>query len=235
MKKIKLFCIPYAGGSAYAYLPWKKYLNDTIELNPVQLAGRGERISEPEYDGLEDAAKEVFTEISDIVTNSSIEYALYGHSMGSWILYEVAKNIVKAKIPLPKCIFVSANRAPFYSCESKKISTLPKSLFIEEILKMGGAKREVLEDPEFGDIFVGILRRDYKMIEKYKCKNNSLKMQCDIFAFNGIYDNIPREGILAWKECTNKNFKIIDFNGNHFFIDSCTSEVVSSINQILLK
>ncbi len=47
MSNTKLFCVPFAGGSAANFTAWKKYLHDSIELNPVELSGRGKRLNEP--------------------------------------------------------------------------------------------------------------------------------------------------------------------------------------------
>ena len=55
MKNIKLFCIPHAGGSAAVYSRWKKYLDSSIELIPVELSGRGIRMGEKLYDSLKEA------------------------------------------------------------------------------------------------------------------------------------------------------------------------------------
>ncbi|MCS4470409.1 thioesterase domain-containing protein [Clostridium botulinum] len=41
-----LFCLPYAGGSEAIYHKWKKYLNPSIELSPIELKGRGKRYNE---------------------------------------------------------------------------------------------------------------------------------------------------------------------------------------------
>ncbi len=38
-----LFCLPYAGGSEVIYYKWKKYLNPSIQLEAIELKGRGKR------------------------------------------------------------------------------------------------------------------------------------------------------------------------------------------------
>lgn len=76
---MKLFCLPHLGGSASIYYQWKKYLNEKIEIVPIELAGRGERIKECFYEDFS-------TLISDVSEKISIEenekYAFFGHSMG---------------------------------------------------------------------------------------------------------------------------------------------------------
>ena len=91
MKKIKLFCFPYAGGSAAAYNKWRQYLDKHIELRPVELAGRGRRIYDPLYQSIEEAVDDVYQLISPELAKGP--YAFFGHSMGGIIAYELAYKI----------------------------------------------------------------------------------------------------------------------------------------------
>src|SRR6185369_7818116 len=110
MSKIKLFCLPYAGGSSMVFHKWKKYLNSEIELRAIELAGRGRRIHESMYQDRAEAVEDVFQLIKDEIRQSP--YALLGHSMGSLIAYEVAQKIRANKLPEPLHVFFSGSSAP---------------------------------------------------------------------------------------------------------------------------
>ena len=47
--RLRLFCFPYAGGSALIYRGWQNYLPAGVSVWPVQLPGRGSRYKEPPY------------------------------------------------------------------------------------------------------------------------------------------------------------------------------------------
>lgn len=235
LQGIKLFCWPFAGGSASYYLSWKQHLKTNIEIIPVQLSGRGERFTDKPYNNFHDIVKEGY---DYIVSNLEPEekFAIFGHSMGSWIAYEICRKIKNTKYEKNLIhVFFSGNRAPFYACKTKQIHELPQDEFISEILKLGGGKREILENKEFGTIFVDILRKDYTLIEEYECIQNDLLLECSISIFNGIQDNLPYEGLFAWNECTKKKMKIFNFDGNHFFIDRDKENVILTIEKILLE
>lgn len=51
---------------------------------------------------------------------------------------------------------------------------------------------------------------------------------------NGKDDDLRMEGIIAWRECTNKTLKIINFEGNHFFIFNNFDRIGSIINKNLV-
>ncbi|MEV4085609.1 thioesterase domain-containing protein [Nonomuraea fuscirosea] len=84
-----LFCLPYAGGGAGAYTGLLRALSALpavpgLTVVPVQLPGRESRIAEPP----------AFTiaEIADEVAPATDEpYALYGHSMGARLAFEVVR------------------------------------------------------------------------------------------------------------------------------------------------
>lgn len=63
---MKLFCIPYAGGSEVIYYKWKRYLNSSIYLEPIELKGRGKRFNEDFYENLEEAVEDILGNIKII-------------------------------------------------------------------------------------------------------------------------------------------------------------------------
>lgn len=92
-EKITLFCLPFAGGGASAYNQWAKKMQGKVTVCPVQLPGREEQIMEKPYidmsvmlDDLEEAVRKVVYG----------PYALWGHSMGGKIAYELEKRLEAA-------------------------------------------------------------------------------------------------------------------------------------------
>ena len=92
MKKIKLICIPCAGGMSYTYLKWMRYLDPLIKLVPIELSGRGSRNDSPLYRNFNEAIDDVFNEVEPYLNG---DYAIFGHSMGSNIAYELYYKIVE--------------------------------------------------------------------------------------------------------------------------------------------
>ena len=107
-EKITLFCLPFAGGGASAYNQWAKKMQGKVTVCPVQLPGREEQIMEKPYidmsvmlDDLEEAVRKVVYG----------PYALWGHSMGGKIAYELEKRLEAAGYTA-KCLFISGSRVP---------------------------------------------------------------------------------------------------------------------------
>src|SRR5256885_7567034 len=80
-----LYCFPFAGGSSNFYADWVGDFTGPVELVPVQLPGRGARMSERPATDITKLAAEVATVIADQPT----EVLLFGHSMGAILAFEV--------------------------------------------------------------------------------------------------------------------------------------------------
>lgn len=55
MNRIKLYCLPYAGGSRYIYKSWVKTYSKTTEIIPIDYSGHGDMYGEPFYESSEEA------------------------------------------------------------------------------------------------------------------------------------------------------------------------------------
>lgn len=83
----RLICFPHAGGSANAFRPWPNLLGPRVEVHVIQYPGRANRFAEPFVDDMSVAADRIARELA---AQSNRPYALFGHSMGGAIAYEVA-------------------------------------------------------------------------------------------------------------------------------------------------
>ncbi len=232
MRKVKLFCLPYAGGSAAIYYRWKKYLDSNIEVVPVEIAGRGRRMSESFYDSMLNAVDDVFNIIKPIIRNC--DYAFYGHSMGTIIAFELCRKIMGENERQPLHLFVSGRYPPSTRREEKYLSRLPDNVFLEEICKLGGTSTELVVNKELCEIFVPILKADYRIIEEYKYINSDKKFNYGITVFNGKGDSeVSYDEVKEWGQHTLLQNPIHEFEGNHFFINDKIVEITKIINSTI--
>lgn len=232
MNKLRLFCLPYAGGSATIYNRWKNKVINNIIIMPVELQGRGKRFLEPLYSSVEQAATDIFNYIINEVDEE--EYAIFGHSMGCLLSYEVARKIKESGFKEPIHIFFSGKEPPHIKERGKTLHTLPDEEFISEIYKKGGMPKEIFENKEILKIFTPILKADFKIIETYAFKPDINKLNYNISVLNGSKDDeISHERIMEWKLYTNKECNIYEFDGGHFFIMDKEDEVLKLIGSTL--
>jgi surfactin synthase thioesterase subunit len=226
---MKLFCFPYAGGSSSIFSKWKNYIRPDIEIKAIELAGRGKRIHEAHYNDFDAVIDDVLTIIIDEVREGN--YAFFGHSMGAKIVYELTKEILARELPGPEHIFFSGRGAPYVlGDDEKEYHKLPDEEFKEEVLNLGGTPKEFFEHPELLEVFLPLLKNDFKMAEREIDGKEIELLPSDFTIFLGKDENLNSKQIDSWKRYTSGNCTIHYFNGDHFFINEKTGEVVEKIN-----
>lgn len=235
MRKTKLFCFPYAGGSAALYSKWNDLLHSSIALQPVELAGRGKRIYEPHYQDIGEAIDDVFHIVKDQV--KVFRYALFGHSLGALIAFELAMKLRALNLPAPEHIFFSGRGAPHIprSKDRKIYHKLPDDEFKESIMELGGTPKEFFEYPELLEILLPTLKNDFRISETYTYAHyeDAAPFSHDITVFLGKDESVTPEQMAGWRQHSQKVCSIYYYEGGHFFIHDKMAETADIINRTL--
>lgn len=231
MKKVKLFCLPYAGGSAIIYEKWRRAIHPSIELIPIEYSGRGKRFNESLYMDLDEVVDDIYNIIKNDIDD--IPYSFFGHSMGSLVSYELSHKIKKLNHRQPAHIFFSGRSAPNHKNREKELHKLNDEDFKEELFRLEGTPREILEHSELMDIYLPILRSDFKVVEKHVYKDNLDKLDCNFTILYGKDDSMTINEIADWQMHTNGKCNFIKFPGGHFFINDHSKEIVNIINNVM--
>lgn len=150
------------------YKRWSNQLHPGVRLVPAELSGRGSRMDESFYRDVEEAVQDLLPLVLKTALSSDA-YAIFGHSMGSLLGYEVLHALREEGFPLPAAVFLSGRGAPH--CELREVRPthmLPDDAFLEELKGMGGMTDELLQHRELLDMFMPILRADFKLVCKYE-------------------------------------------------------------------
>ncbi|WP_276916276.1 thioesterase II family protein [Aneurinibacillus aneurinilyticus] len=227
--KIRLFCLPYAGGGAFVYREWMKAFSDDVGVYPIQLPGRENRITEPplcEMGKLVDAISEA------IIPYLQRPFIFFGHSMGARIAFELARSLRRKRKPQPCCLIVSGSRAPHIP-EPKPLHHLPDDEFVKELRRFSGIPEAILQSRELMEFFIPILRADFTVDETY-VYSEDMPLDCPIVAFGGTEDiEANREEIEAWIHHTSCDFMLEMMEGDHFFLQMRRELLLHSVSQII--
>jgi len=231
---ISLICLPYAGGSAQVYKRWSNKLHSAVRLVPAELAGRGSRMSEPFYSNLEEAVEDLLPLVKETALASD-SYALFGHSMGSLLGYELLHALNEEGFPLPSAVFLSGRGAPH--CEqdkARRIHTLPDDEFLNELKKLGGMPDELFRHLELLNMFMPILRADFKLVGEYEYRMRPpLPLRLTILSGK---DDVYVEGSLSeWEHYATRGSELMLFDGGHFFLHEREDEIVEVLNKMLTE
>lgn len=222
--KVSLFCFPFAGGGASAYNNWVKRMQDALTVCPIQLPGREERIMEKPYNDMNVMLDDLEKALLNVINGP---YALWGHSMGGKIAYELEKRLERHRYTA-KCFFVSGSRAPHIP-EPDPIYHLSDTGFKKKLGRFEGTPKELLDNQELLDFFLPMLRADFTMDETY-CINTTVLLQSPIIAFGGEADReADAEEMKAWNAYTSDYFDYQMFHGGHFYIREYEEEVIHAV------
>lgn len=209
----RLFCLPYAGGSARVFDGWRRHLPDHVELCPLELPGRGLR----SYEKPVGALGALMTDLLDAVLPCAGEpLAIFGHEYGAFLGFELAHRLEHYYRVRARHLFVAAMRAPVWPRARSPISMLSDE-GVRDLLGptwMRPGNEDLMS-------FVGrVLRADLGVADGYRYDPRS-RLSCPITAFRGVDDpGVSPEAVQAWSVCTDGEFSRHDLPGDHTFLRS---------------
>ncbi len=224
--KFRLFCFPYAGGSATIYRQWVQNPSENLEVYAVELPGRGRQIKSPPFSQLQPLVGAIATALLPYL---DIPFAFFGHSMGGLLSFELTRLLCSQYHLTPLHLFISARRAPQIPSTARQIHNLPEADFLEEIGSFNGTPKQVLENQELMQMFLPILRADFSVLENYTYTPEP-PLDCPISIFGGWQDQgLNYASLEAWQEQTTKSFSLDMFEGDHFFLHSFQEILIQKI------
>ncbi|WP_025847247.1 thioesterase II family protein [Paenibacillus ehimensis] len=233
MNRIDLYCIPYAGGSGHAiYGRWAEELDPRIQLHPLELAGHGRRMGQTLDASVATAVADMLRTLRPRIAFRP--YAIYGHSMGTVLAYELAAAIREAGLPEPVALFQSGRLPPHHAYLNNEMHLLPDEVFLDKIKRLGGTPPELFESKELVRLFLPILRNDYRMIEQYRCKLPHARFDANVvFLYSDDDPLVTKPYIYDWEQYTASSFEVHAFRGGHFFLNEHWQDICRVINRKL--
>ena len=214
--RIRLFCFPYAGGSATIYRRWQGALPPEIEILPVELPGRASRFREAPFARLAPLIEALG---EGLVTELVSPYVFFGHSMGALVAYELTRWLSRQRVPGPELVIASGRRAPHIPPDEEPYHDLPDPEFRAKLHELGGTPREILEHPELMDMLIPILRADFAVHETYRHQSGE-PISAPLAAYGGLADpEVSKDHLQGWGRHTSGAFRVRMFAGGHFFLD----------------
>jgi surfactin synthase thioesterase subunit len=229
--RARLVCLPHAGGSASFFFPVAKALAPALEVLAVQYPGRQDRRHEPAADNIPDLADQVLAALGHL---DDRPLALFGHSMGATIGYEVALRMRDAGLASPAHLFASGRRAPSRYRE-ERVHELSDDRIVAELRTLSGTNAAMLADPEMLAMILPAIRSDYRAVETYRHEPGR-RLDCPVTVLTG--DSDPRVSLdeaRAWEEHTTGPTDLHVLPGGHFFLVDQSEQVLDILRQKLVS
>jgi medium-chain acyl-[acyl-carrier-protein] hydrolase len=208
---------------------WNHWCKPGIEVVAVELPGRGGHSRKAAIDQMDVMIEQVLAALDPLLDKP---YALFGHSMGALIVFELARAISRSGRRAPLHLFISGMRAPHIRGESQ-MHTLPDGQLIEALRALNKTSAETSGYSHLLEFFLPLLRDDMRLAENY-CYTLGPPLAHPITVFGGLDDGTaPPERMSEWKDHTHSTCTLRLIEGDHFFIEHQSHLVVAGILKAL--
>lgn len=222
--KIQVFLLHFAGGNCYSFQFMKPFFPAEFEFCPMELPGRGKRMSEKLLIDTDEAVNDYINQIKS--RRNQNPYMIYGHSMGASLGLLVAKKMEELG-DAPARLIVSGNAGPG-TRDDKRRSIMGDEELKADLRKLGGIPDQVFENKELYDFFVPIMRADFAVLENEKELGNDFKISTPVTALMGDQEETVAK-IKNWRNFVSNEFEHYILKGNHFFINDQPAKIVNTI------
>jgi medium-chain acyl-[acyl-carrier-protein] hydrolase len=227
---VRLFCFPHAGGNAWSFRNWSKWVPETIELGAIQLPGHGDRIGEPP---LGDFAAMVAYLTEALTPELDRPFALFGHSLGALLAFELARWFRDHEGKEPLHMVVSGHNAPHIPDESENLTAMDEQETIAILRQLGCAPEAILQHKELMGLVLPVIRADFAAYESYVYRE-AAPFACPLSVYSGLDDpRTSRDGLAAWREHTGGVFSVRYFAGGHSFVTENEESVATAVAEML--
>jgi medium-chain acyl-[acyl-carrier-protein] hydrolase len=215
LPELALYCLPHAGGSAQPYTRLRTVLPPEVTVVPVELPGHGIRLREPP---LRDLPELVAETIAIIEPRTAGLFAVFGHSFGSILGYEVTRELVRIGAP-PAMLLASGRNGPSRPLPHRPFHSLPDKAFLAALARIGGIPDVLLAEEELLKAYLPAIRADLRVVEQYTPAAGP-PLDLPVAAFAGYADGLTDPaGVAAWSEITSRTFDLTMVRGGHFFLE----------------
>lgn len=225
----RLICLPYAGAGASFYRPWTALAGDGLEILPLQLPGRERLIDEDPYRDAQEAVDGLLAQLA----GTSGKVAVFGHSLGAVLAYELAHRLVERPEFELVHLFVSGSPEPA-SGREQHATGLTDDEFLARVGEFAGYHHPALDDPEMREMILPTLRADVEMHEAY-VPSTDRALDAPLTVVRGEDDDlVSYDDAEGWSKVAGRDFEHVEVPGGHMYLADTAPALVRLIAATVL-
>ncbi|MET8982224.1 alpha/beta fold hydrolase [Streptomyces sp. NPDC004539] len=226
---IRLLCLPYAGAGASFYRPWTALAGEGLEIVPLQLPGRERLIDDEPYRNVSAAVDGLMDQLAP----DGGRFALFGHSLGAILAYELAHRLVESPGVEVVHLFASGSPEPADG-RDRHATGLSDDEFLDRVAEFAGYRHPALDDPEMRDMILPTLRADVEMHESYT-PGTDRPLDAPLTVVRGEDDDlVTYDDAEAWTKVAGRDFEHVEVPGGHMYLVDAAPALVRLIASTVL-
>jgi surfactin synthase thioesterase subunit len=217
-----IFCLPHGGGGTSTFHGWRRAAPGWLDVAPVRLPGREQRLAEPAGFRPADIA-------AAIAARADCPYAIFGHSLGALVGFEVIRELRRLGAPYPLHFYVAAATPPDVPDPVAAAVDFGDEEFIAALIELIGAPAALRDEPELRELALPALRSDLRWLHDYACRPEPA-LPVPLTALAGTADALFGPAVmLGWGRFTSSAFRLETVPGGHFFPQTAAAQVIDVI------
>jgi medium-chain acyl-[acyl-carrier-protein] hydrolase len=227
--RARVFCFPHSGGTAAAFKQLGQVLPEGLELCAFEPPGREARAAEPFAKTMDELLAPVLTHAHALFDRP---YVLLGHSLGTWMAFELARKLQKTSVRTARALVLAGCRAP-HVARRPPLSQLDRHDLLEELRRMNGTPREVLDADHLMALLLPRIRADFALGERYQLADEP-PLDVPVHVLGGLEDPTARPAQLsAWRSLCTGPFELTLLPGDHFFVTAQSRALAKLLARVL--
>ena len=215
-QRTAVICLPFAGAGASFFRPWREQAPDGLDIVPVQLPGREERLDEEPYLDVAEAVDDLAPEVLE-VAGLYPRLTVFGHSLGATLAYELTRRLAGTLAPAALRLVVSGSPAP-HDARPQRATGLPDEEFLGRIRQFAGYDHPALAHEETRDLLLPVLRADVEMHENYRPARAD-PLPLPVTSVLGADDHlVSRDQAAGWQAVTTWPLRLVEVAGGHMYL-----------------
>ncbi|HEY4006931.1 MAG TPA: alpha/beta fold hydrolase [Pseudonocardia sp.] len=232
-----LLCLPHAGGDAGAFRSWAQAPVGGADVVSIDLPGRRHLPGSSARSVLgpgEPSLRRLACDVADeVVRSTQGPVALFGHSMGAVLAFEVAREMHRRAAERLSLLVVSGRDAPWSVSPLPVFHRMPDDRLWRSLRALGGIPAAVADDQGMRELFLPVLRADLTILEEHRAA--AAVLGCPVRVYAGQHDAlVTEEGLAAWAGADH-DAAHRRFPGGHFYLAEHRAEVLRALTADLAE